>query len=110
MSELDEFTFEPCVRWEDDCQGKADYDGPLLSVSSRYWPAKFGHRHSAHSALVLHHGKPDDQGWKGERKIICEREFTGSSKEDVQQQVEEWVDNMSHRVLRQAVIALRLTQ
>lgn len=24
--------------WEDDCQGKKDYDAELVSLSTRYWP------------------------------------------------------------------------
>ena len=26
------------AKWTNDCQGKKDYDGPILEVSTRYWP------------------------------------------------------------------------
>ena len=26
------------AKWTDDCQGKKDYDGKILCLSTRYWP------------------------------------------------------------------------
>lgn len=26
------------ARWTDDCQGKKDFDGTIIDISSRYWP------------------------------------------------------------------------
>lgn len=30
------------ARWTDDCAGKKDFDGDVLSISTRYWPAGGG--------------------------------------------------------------------
>jgi hypothetical protein len=30
------------ANWTDDCQGKKDYDGPILWLSTRYWPPDGG--------------------------------------------------------------------
>lgn len=30
------------AKWTPDCQGKKDYDGQILSISTRYWPSGGG--------------------------------------------------------------------
>jgi len=29
-------------KWTNDCQGKKDFDGPIVTLSSRYWPSGGG--------------------------------------------------------------------
>ena len=38
---LETSQFKLVARWTDDCQGKKDFDGRLLSYSTRYWPASY---------------------------------------------------------------------
>ena len=33
---------QPYAMWTDDCQGKKDYDGNMVSISTRYWPGPSG--------------------------------------------------------------------
>lgn len=99
----------PCAAWTPDCQGKQDYDGRLLSISTRYWPgpgggggmtfdtrtgkfgtAPYGPRPSAHAAIHLDHGEPDEYGY-GEYTVWREAHFDGDTEADVKQQVEQWV-------------------
>jgi hypothetical protein len=34
---------KPKIAWSPDCSGKQDYDGNILSVTTRYWPAGGGY-------------------------------------------------------------------
>jgi hypothetical protein len=74
--------------WRDDCQGKKDYDAPVLSISTRYWPSSYqkNGKISASSALVLNHGDDDYMD-------LLKREFEGDTEEEVKKQVEEWAQN-----------------
>lgn len=68
-------------QWLKDCQGKEDYDGTLLSVSSRYWPGNYRDdgRPSAESQIIFL------------GSTIAEKDFDGDTKQEVQQAVEAWV-------------------
>lgn len=82
--------------WTPDCQGKWDYDGPLVRVSSRYWPRGGGFsvlrngefvtnenqdiRPSAHSTIVI-----------GADEVWAEHEFEGDTEAQVKAEVERWV-------------------
>jgi hypothetical protein len=86
-----------------------DYDGRLISISCRYWPGPdgggsltfdtatqkmgtlpYGQTPSAHAAIHLDCGTPDDCGY-GDYLTLAEKEFTGPTEADVKRQVEEWV-------------------
>ncbi len=43
------------LAWRHDCQGKQDYDGRVVEVSTRYWPPNYDSagRHTAHSSILL---------------------------------------------------------
>ena len=107
MSE--ELKMTPCAKWEPDCQGKWDYDGRIVSVSSRYWsgagmtvfdtsqPEKGLHedvegrtKPSAVSHIVLNHGEPDQYGY-GESLELASAEFDGDTEAEVKAKVEAWV-------------------
>lgn len=106
--------------WTDDAQGKKDYDGPILTISTRYWPRGGGflvvnrtptritieddtHRRdikpSAKSSLCLCiAGYP-------ESVTLTSQSFEGETFEEVAHQVETWAQaTMDHvvAVLRQA--------
>lgn len=92
-------------RWTNDCQGKKDYDGPILEVSTRYWPRGGGFtevvrgdrgaffrynedrpniKPSATSALVVR--EEGDCTY-----TLIEHEFEAETEEEVKQLVEAWV-------------------
>lgn len=89
------------AKWKDDCQGKKDYDGEILSVSTRYWPRGGGFfvgapgkgiegnearpeiKPSAKSSIMLRHSDEDSI-------TLVEAEFEGETQEEVQRQVEIW--------------------
>lgn len=96
------------MEWTDDCSGKKNYDGVVVSVSSRYWPQGGGFflldnntgefqgnetrphiRPSAISSILL--------GDENDYITLAEKEFEGASLEEIKAQVEDWV---SHNVLR----------
>jgi hypothetical protein len=75
------------AKWTNDCGGKKDYDGDILSVSTRYWPADGGFwidkgdglglrkndvlsKPSAKSSLLLWNG---EQGTRETRAAITSR-------------------------------------
>jgi hypothetical protein len=100
----------PCATWTPDCQGKQDYDGRLISISTRYWPRGGGMfffstsepgkglrqindmaiKPSAHAAISLNFGEPDENGF-GDYLDIVEQRFEGDTEAEVKVQVERWV-------------------
>lgn len=82
----------PCATWTDDCQGKQDYDGRLLGISTRYWPGRYQTNGwpSAKASIVLHHGEPDSDG-HGATTPWRVAEFEAPTEAEVKAQVEAWV-------------------
>ena len=110
-----------CVaEWDDDCCGKKDYDGPVCSVSTRYWPRGGGHfivhatpgreakiegnearpevKPSATSHLLINFQEDDGLGG-----VLIEKDFEAETFEEVKAQVEAW----SQEQMDRAVAALR---
>lgn len=99
-----------CVpaEWTDDCQGKKDYDAPLVSLSTRYWPRGGGFavlsqgrgwedndarpniRPSARAKIILH--------TRGDDSVIAEQYFEHDTEEAVKAAVEEWAEGQYLRV------------
>lgn len=95
------------AEWTDDCQGKKDYDGNILSISTRYWPRGGGFmmttnvpgkpikiedndarpeiKPSAHSALILWTGD-------GDSVELTDRHFEADTEEEVKREVEAWAE------------------
>jgi len=86
------------LKWTDDCQGKKDYDGEILTLSSRYWPRGGGYH-------VSTGGGP----WEGNEtrpeikpsavssillfgESLVGKDFEGETQEEVQRAVEAWVE------------------
>jgi hypothetical protein len=92
-------TLKPCAEWKNDCQGKKDFDGPILSVSTRYWPGPG--RPSATTSIYLNIGPPgadvDDIIWR-------QRDFEADTEAEVKAAVESWVSEMMAIVARRLVI------
>ena len=101
---------KPDVKWTTDCQGKKNYDGEIVSVSSRYWPRGGGYSlfsaekrwedngsrpatpPSAQSSIIIRHG--DDA-----YLTVTERTFSGETFEDLSPQVEAWAQEQFARVV-----------
>lgn len=111
---------KPCVMWNPDCQGKWDYDGRFVSISTRYWPGGRGfdvydtahpelglHPHidpairpSATASIVLNHGKPDDFDGYGDSLPLVSKDFEADTEAEVKAQVEGWVNEQFHDLAR----------
>ena len=99
------------ISWTDDCQGKKDYDGDIVAVSTRYWPGPATVFDTAHPGLGLHEipgGKPSarcsiilSNGYpyhNSETEPLIEKEFEGDSFGAVAAQVELWAQEQMDRV------------
>lgn len=116
MSETSE-TLLLAAKWTDDCQGKKDYDGRILSISTRYWPRGggfhlFDSRHpelglqnnetrprikpSATSSLVIWY--LDENGCQDSLDIVS-AEFKGETFEEINPQVEAWAQKQMDRAV-----------
>lgn len=108
---------QPCAEWTDDCQGKKDYDGRLLDISTRYWPGPagggtmtvdfrtsefgtlpYGPKPSAHSSILLRVGPPDCNGY-GDYLVWRDADFEAESETEVKVLVEAWVAQQMQEVV-----------
>jgi len=106
--------------WTDGCQGKKDYDGRVLGISTQYYPRGGGHftldpngsqklqgnetrpeiKPSANASFVLRKMCVDDDGVEypddgyGDSVDIVSCDFEGETEQDVKSQVEEWVQKV----------------
>jgi hypothetical protein len=106
------------AQWTDDCQGKKDFDGELVSLSTRYWPRGGGFyildsrkpnatfegnearphiSPTANAAIYL--GSTTNEFYD-DAILLIEREFEAETQEEVQQQVEEWALVQYTRIAR----------
>ena len=111
--------YKPDVKWTDDCQGKKNYDGPLVSACCRYWPShqeqldgKHWNEITGANELVIRpyeeDGKPSAiasiivnlEGEGGNYLTLCEQEFKADTQEEVKRLVEEWVQKRFDQVRR----------
>jgi len=95
------------IEWTNDCQGKQDFDGEILTLSSRYWPQGGGYwafdqatgkeasnedrpeiLPSATSSILL----------LGEE--IASQDFKANTEAEVKAQVEAWARGQIERVIR----------
>ncbi len=85
------------ISWTDDCSGKKDYDGELVSIDTRFWPSAYQKNGlcSAVCSVTLVGSDSDD-----ERRKLAEREFEGPTFASVAAQVEAWALEQANRVER----------
>lgn len=96
----------PHAAWTTDCGGKQDYDGEIISISTRYWPANRSsdNRPSAHAAIHLKLG-PVSVHWPGpyladgEYRVWREQHFAASTEAEVKHQVEAWVHTQVQEIV-----------
>ncbi len=98
------------AEWTNDCQGKKDYDGNIISISTRYWPrgggvwcfdpskGKFLDINSsilpsAKSSLILRIGE-------GEYITLASMEVEAESEEEVKTLVEKWCKDEYSKVFK----------
>jgi hypothetical protein len=101
------------AKWEDDCCGKKDYDGRILSISSRYWPRGGSALtfDTAHPELGLHKhddgSKPSAKSslliWTGDGdyETLAETDgyIEGETFEEVAAQVEAWAQEQMDKAV-----------
>jgi len=118
------------AEWTDDCQGKKDYDGPIISVSTRYWPGPgsggfmevnneagnvtsktvpYGQKPSATSSIIIRHGKKEPGDGGGDYQDLISKDFEGDAEADVKSQVEQWAQEQMNKVVEVLTKAFNLT-
>ena len=113
---------KPAARWTPDCQGNWDYDGRLISISTRYWPAGGGFhiydpkqakrglhpssedfpeiKPSANAAIHINCGEPDENGFNSPYAHLVEKEFEADTEQEVKADVEKWVAEQYARIVK----------
>jgi hypothetical protein len=74
---------EPWLKWSFDCGFKLDYDGPLLRISSRFYPPKTSYG-------------PTWDGWVRIKLLdeeVAAKEFDCPTLDELHEQVEEYVNS-----------------
>lgn len=108
---------QPAARWTNDCQGKKDYDGNLVSISTRYWPRGGGFnilrdgvfkstaetdpqiRPSAKTSIHINCNEPDENGLNSDYAELASIEFEADTEEEVKALVETWVAASYRRIV-----------
>lgn len=112
---------QPAARWTPDCQGKWDYDGRLISISTRYWPRGGGFhvyipgdgrglhpssedhpeiKPSATASIHVHCGEPDENGHNSPYAVLAEHEFEADTEQEVKAAVEVWVTEQYVKIVK----------
>lgn len=108
--------------WTPDCCGKQDYDAPILSISTRYWPRGGGLmvvynlpsqpikiemdserqeiKPSANCSLKIDYA--EDTGLDF---VLAEKDFEGETEEEVKAQVEIWAQQQMDKAVAALVKA-----
>lgn len=110
---------KPYAMWTLDCQGKQDFDGPLLSVSTRYWPGPggggtlmleagatefkevpYGKQPSASCSILLRLGPREEHDGGGDYMVWREKDFTAPTEAETKALVEAWAAEQMADVVR----------
>lgn len=86
--------FIPQIEWKPDCQGKANYDGPLISIEARSWPASYqlNEMFSAEAYIFINHNP--------EPFSLAHAKFEAPTKEEVEAMVIKWVRENSRNLIK----------
>jgi len=92
------------ILWTNDCGGKKNYDGPLVSVSSRFWPQGGGF-------LIFNNGQFEDNETRphikpsanstiyiGEKEVVS-MDFEAETEKEVMDSVESWVQEQFEKIV-----------
>lgn len=97
------------AEWTNDCSGKKDFDGPIVSISTRYWPANGGFYVLDKSGFNENQAEPGDKpsaracivvnlsGGDSIEIVACD--FEADTEEEVKSQVEKWADEKFKQVV-----------
>jgi hypothetical protein len=110
---------KPAARWTPDCQGKWDYDGRLIGISTRYWPCGGGFHLSdgtgnfrpsiethpeikpaATASIHVYCGETDENGHNSPYAVLAEKEFEADTEQEVKAAVEVWVAEQYDRIVK----------
>lgn len=110
------------INWTDDCQGKKDYDGNLVAVSTRYWPGTLTVFNTAEAEKGLHGiagGNPSatctirlSDGYpyqNGETTDLISATFEEKTFEEVAKKVEDWAQKQADRVYQAVTKEFKLS-
>lgn len=98
------------IEWTDDCQGKKDFDGRFVSLSTRYWPRGGGFsifdpaqpgrglRTNEDQSIAPHAHASIVLGEDYEHPL-AEADFRGETFEEVKAQVERWAQEQFEKLL-----------
>lgn len=92
---------QPCAHWEPDCNGKTSYDGPIVSIESRYWPGHYDKhgQHTASASIVVHTWhEPTNQA--DHFDLVIATDLNGSTELAVRAKVEDWVTQKMQRIVQ----------
>lgn len=96
------------AEWRDDCQGKKDYDGEILRISTRYWGSRDYRivggnltKPSAKSSLMLSYRANDELPTYDPGYInLVEQEFEAETEAEVKALVEAWAQQKMNEVVQ----------
>ena len=105
MSERVDTDTSEFFQWTPDCQGKWDYDGAVVRVSSRYWPRGGGFStFSRETGWQGNEARPDVRPSARSSIMLFEDDliesptFEGDTEQEVKAQVEAWVKVQVERI------------
>lgn len=81
--------------WTDDCQGKRDFDGELVSLSTRYWPGSYSRDGQPSAKASIHLLGADD-----EYVVLRAQEFSAPTEAEVKALVEKWAAEQWRQLVR----------
>jgi len=105
------FNLKLDAEWRDDCSGKKDYDGHILSISTRYWPAGGGFLlvDNRPQGVVIQEGVCGIMPSAGSSLIIrgndetsiclTKQEFEGDTFAEIAVQVEAWAQEQMDKAV-----------
>lgn len=89
--------------WTNDCQGKQDYDGPLLRLSTRYWPGRYraDGQPSARAGIDLLYGPVATRDDRDDPNYLTLRELqvAAPTESEVKARVEAWAQDQFRALL-----------
>lgn len=95
--------------WTDDCQGKKDFDGPIISISTRYWPRGGGFSEIANGVWLENEDRPQIKPSATASIIVnlngddsddlATKDFEGETFEVVKAAVESWANEQHARIV-----------
>lgn len=83
--------------WAPDCQGKWDYDGRLVTLSTRYWPANYQQNGMCSAKSSIYLGSTQDAHLDDAVPLIV-KEFEAHTEAEVKRMVEVWVAEQYARI------------